>query len=210
MYKLRITKNDFSELQFNKEVEKMESKYFKSFYRVTEHKDTNYHNHWFFTTEYKDNTVRQYINRTFGKGNKSYSLKQVEPSEGSEYPIEWLAYMMKDLNLDSIPVSRGIPESVIQVAAEYQKEFKKKTTKDPKSKMQDIEDYIQTFKGEYDGENYVMHLVLTDKYKLASLIGRYYQELNGGLIRMHQVQTMYDSIKLKYSWDENFSILIKL
>lgn len=49
------------------------------------------HAHFYLETTVKDTTVRDHIRKTFGKGNKVYSMKKCD-----EKPIEYLAYLCKD------------------------------------------------------------------------------------------------------------------
>lgn len=72
----------------------------------------NPHTHMFLKTQVKEKTLRARLRKLGLKGNKSYSLKELE----DEYPIEYLAYMMKE----KTPVWNNIPDDVKEQANAHQ------------------------------------------------------------------------------------------
>lgn len=80
--------------------------------------DSNPHCHFYLETVVKQATLRQRLRKLVGKGNRNYSLKDLD---GEQYPIEYLGYLVKGEELIHV----GIPESVLSEAKEYDAQVKK-------------------------------------------------------------------------------------
>lgn len=117
-YKLRITLTECD----IKDVILYLSKYKQYAYCFeTGKKEEHPHYHIYLISDIKEDTMRTQLRKLSksAKGNKLYSLKQLNLDEG-EYAIEYLAYMMKEGDFKN----ENIPESTIIEAKAYDDKVK--------------------------------------------------------------------------------------
>lgn len=166
-YKLRIDTQDLDVL------EKIQNKYFESYLRGMESveqyddkEDTNPHVHYYIHMfEEKTNPLRQYIRKYIGKGNGIYSLKELD----EEYPVEYLAYVLKDGEIKS----ENISQEVLDKAKEYDISVKA-SIKDKKAKsipiwQRIIDEYEYESKSQAPTKEQVLYDVIKwhkDNFKL--------------------------------------------
>lgn len=101
----------------------------------------NPHMHWYIEMSMSSENLRKGLRDLGLKGNKSYSLKDLD----ERYPIEYLAYMMKSKGF--FLIEGDIPESVLDAAREYDRllkeEMERKKAEKKKKEIVKIMEYIK-------------------------------------------------------------------
>ena len=152
----------------------------------------NPHVQSYIETELKQPALRVRIRNVMGKGNRAYSLKEME-----RYPIEYLSYIMKE---DPNPVWRNIPDEVVSEANEYQEEYKKSRKKKKEIKVLDVllaqcqEEKACTVSSIYDVvvDYHLNNSLLINDFRLKSYIQTLMFKLNPIYRGNHKRLIVYD------------------
>lgn len=134
-YKLRVTCSPSAEV--TERLVKL-LKYFSSVYSYVDEVSSKdkFHYHCYLQSYYGSRIIRQHVSDTFGKGNKVYSLKELDEL----LPLDYLAYMHKD-NMPTY--SEDFPPECIQLIRLHYDEIKENFLETrEKKKPQKIADAI--------------------------------------------------------------------
>lgn len=186
-YKLRV---DTQNLDL---IESILKKYSSKYIVSLENEGTeNTHSHSYIETTEKQATIRNVLRKTFGSGNSSYSLKELD----EEKPVEYLAYVIKDKNY-----RHNMNQEDIEKAKEYDKQVKdqiKEKKLSRKTQIQKIEEkYFTPDK---------LHIVSNSGYEskqswteeqVLEVVIQYYKE-EEILIREFQLISLTQTLSLKY------------
>lgn len=141
----------------------------------------NPHMHCYFETQKTAHTIRLRIRALGLKGNASYSLKSID----ERFPIEYLAYMMKESNYNF----DKLPPDIITLAKEYNEKVQAemKTKKEKKKRIIDIlielvEEKLNDKPKDYDLPTYVLDIIM--EYHLDKKL----------LIRKHSIECYHTTI----------------
>lgn len=179
-YKIRVDTDNIMEF------ERLLLKYSTNYLVCQENMGTdNPHCHAYVETNTKQATIRNAIRKQYGAGNGSYSMKSLD----EKYPIEYLAYCIKEKNY-----RHTLPESLIKQAKEY--DFKIK--KEMKEKKEARKTILQKMDEEFDLANQEIITEMDIVYKVID-----YYKRNGILVRQFQMVSQVQTLLLKY--DPNYT-----
>ncbi len=179
-YKLRVDINRFPMEVFRQ----LEDKYFSAYVRAYETVDEkNSHYHYYVETLASSDSIRQFIRRKLGSGNGVYSLKCLD----ERYPIEYLAYLLKD---DTNSVWFKIPDIIRKDANVYDSSVKESIKLKKRKKLQRLEVYILDRYGSF----------ILNKEQLINDFVDYYIE-NSMPIRDYQIISELQCLLCKYDPD---------
>ena len=179
-YKLRV---DTVAVSLN-DVVKMVGNYSTGYMFSREGGTDNPHLHFYIETTTKEPTIRSNLRKLGLSGNGSYSLKSLD----SQYPTEYIAYMIKEGDY----TCKNIPDSVIEDAKVFNSKVKeeiklKKQAK--KTQLQCVEEYVHSL-----GKD-------CTRFGLSSWLRcvlMYYKD-SGILVREFQIIAISQTLYLKYS-----------
>jgi len=110
-YKIRIDSHDRDNIKLL--LGKYSDRYMLAFEGES---SENPHCHGLFASSAKPATIRSNLRKQFGKGNGSYSMKELD----EEYPLEYMSYIVKEGNY----IVHNIPTDIIEKAVEHDKQVK--------------------------------------------------------------------------------------
>ena len=182
-WKLRIHTDDIDK------VEDVLKKYATS-YVVSFETAQREHIHSYLETTQKEATIRNKLRKTFGSGNQTYSLKELD----EEKPIEYLRYVVKDglyrHNLPQDLIDKAI-ESDLQVKEGMKEKKKSKKTQLVLIRERYFNKRVKNHLGvEEDFKDYTLSYVLDS-------VMEYYEE-SDILIREFQLVSLIQTLSLKY------------
>lgn len=181
-YKIRIDTDDRTS------VTNLLDKYCDTYIISFENQETdNPHCHGYIETTTKQQTFRANIRKRYGAGNGGYSLVVLD----EQYPLEYLAYMIKDGDY----LNRGVPQETLDLAIEHDKKVKLQM----KEKKASRRTTLQVLQDEYseeliprECENYELY-----KGRILTLVIKWYKE-KGTLIRQFMIVSQVQTLLLKY------------
>lgn len=179
-YKLRVDTVAVS-LQ---DVVNVVGKYSTGYMYSREGEETNPHLHFYIETTTKEATIRSNLRKLGLSGNGAYSLKSLD----SRYPLEYIAYMIKEGDYRC----KNIPDSVIEEAKAFNlkvvEEMKEKK-KSKKTQLQCVEEFAKGL-----GKDLEKFTLSTWVYCVLD----YYKQ-SGMLVREFQIIAISETLFLKYS-----------
>lgn len=113
------------------------------------------HYHIYLVTDRKEDTIRTQLRKLSksAKGNKLYSLKQLETDE-DKYAVEYLGYMLKEGEFTNV----NIPEEVIIEAKAYDDQVKLEIKEKKEKKKNRYTRIVVEYEGDDDLENIFRHV----------------------------------------------------
>lgn len=152
---------------------------------------TNPHVHLFllYPPDHKSATLRARLRKVAGSGNKSYSLKRCE----EEYPIEYLAYMMKEGKV----TWNNVPQDKIDEAVAHDMRVKSEMVEKKKAKVPVWRQIMESIDCPRE---------MVDYHMICSAVLRYHRD-NELLVRVHQCRAYADTIYL-HMCDESEMFLL--
>lgn len=159
----------------------------------------NTHTHSFFSTDKENRTIRAYIRKSFGKGNGTYSMKELD----EEFPIEYLAYCVKENNYITTFTSEEI-QKIKELDLKIKSEIKQKK----KDKLPVWKKILELIKEENQDWRKPKHEDLRYERVFRSVL-QYHKE-NELLIRRFQIQSYSDTICLHLLPDGEEFIIQKI
>lgn len=196
-WKLRIDTED------RDAVEELCNRYFSQWLYAFEKgsfDDENPHCHFYFSTLKKEAAIRMYIRKTFGRGNRVYSMKNLD----EQYPIAYLAYCMKQ---GSFKI-HDVPDDVLDEAKNYDNKIKNEMKEKKESKktqlqklMKVIEDLMDA-DGLDDGKWWTLE-------RVSDIVIDFYKD-NEILIREFMLVSLIQTLALKYVNGYDYKFRTKL
>lgn len=180
-YRLRLTTNNLP--QFNKFLQLYTVKYLW----CKEDWDTHPHIHCFFHTLKTGQCMRKYIRLNFGRGNETYKLSAVE----EEYPVELLAYYLKQSDYKSEGIPAAILDEAIQYDLKVKEEFKERKAKKA-SLFERIENEYLNSEEYHDMNDYDIN-----PQRVAGFVINWYLS-QGSLVRRHQILAVTDTLMCRH------------
>lgn len=178
-YKLRVDTDNLDTIE--DVLKKYTSKYIVSL--ENEGKE-NPHTHSYIETDTKQATLRNVLRKTFGAGNSSYSLKELD----EQSPKEYLAYVIKEKNY-----RHNLSEEVIKQAKEYDEKVKEGI----KEKKQGRKTQLQKIEEMYAEELKDLPCRGFGIAKITQLVVGYFKE-TGILVREFAMVSIVQTLSLKY------------
>jgi len=149
--------------------------------------DANPHMHAYLELNKTTKTCRNHLRALGLKGNASYSLTELD----ERYPLEYIAYMMKEGKF----TNSGIPEDIIELAKQHNDKVKteiKKKKEERKTLLQKVENYVvETLKKD-------PHKFGLQEWIRACVL---YVKDSGTLFRMFAIESTAQTLFLKYDDD---------
>lgn len=179
-YKIRIDSHDRTAIKL------LLDKYCDKFIIAFEGEEVNPHCHGLIVTTAKQATIRSNLRKSFGSGNGSYSMKELD----EEYPLEYLAYLVKEGDY----YNSGVPDDLLQKAIEYDKDVKAQMKEKKASRrtvLEKLEERLSSVLVDVSC-NYTMY-----KFKVLEGVVAYYKD-TGTLVRDFAVISQVQTLCLKY------------
>lgn len=142
----------------------------------------NPHAHLFLRTTTLPATLRSRLRKLGLSGNQSYSLVKIP----EEYPIEYLAYMLKEQDWIKAQQYLNIPDEILSKTKEYQKAVKADMKKTKESKKKVWEHILDS----------LPHPNTSDYVAIASAVIDYHKEKKL-IVRTFQLKAYADTIWLQ-------------
>lgn len=145
--------------------------------------EENTHCHAYLETNTKEATLRNVLRKKFGSGNGVYSMKNLS----EQYPIEYLAYCIKEKNYE-----HTLPNEIILKAIEHDKKVKEEIKEKKKSRrtiLEKLEEYID-----------FPNNPTLDTCTIVSKVVDYYKE-TGTLVREFALISQVQTLLLKHTDD---------
>ena len=179
-YKLRVDTDNIDT------IEGILKKYSSSYIVCLENVGTdNTHSHSYLETTEKQATIRNVLRKTFGSGNSSYSLKELD----EQYPVEYLAYVVKEKLF-----RHNLPQDVIDKAMAHDKEVKDGIKEKKANKKTQLEKIIEQNKEQLEGMKEAKGFAMPD---ITDMVLKYYKE-NKILVREFQIISLVQTLSLQY------------
>lgn len=179
-YKLRVDTDDIDK------IEAILKKYTSSYIVCLENVGTdNTHSHSYLETTEKQATLRNVLRKTFGAGNSSYSLKELD----ERYPIEYLAYVVKEKLY-----RHNLPQCEIDKAIEYDNNIKNEMKEKKANRKTQLEKIIELNKEALESMKEGKGYALPD---ITKMVLKYYKD-NKILVREFQIISLVQTLSLQY------------
>jgi len=179
-YKLRVDTDNIDT------IEGILKKYSSSYIVCLENVGTdNTHSHSYLETTEKQATIRNVLRKTFGSGNSSYSLKELD----EQYPVEYLAYVVKEKLF-----RHNLPQDVIDKAMAHDKEVKDGIKEKKANKKTQLEKIIEQNKEQLEGMKEAKGFAMPE---ITDMVLKYYKE-NNILVREFQIISLVQTLSLQY------------
>lgn len=185
-YKLRIDTHNVNLIQA------MCEKYFTNYvYALENQGQDNPHVHLYVEMFTKQATLREYIRKTFGQGNRCYSLKSLDEKR----PVEYLAYVIKEGDYKHNCLT---PEELTLLHA-HNKEVKTQIKARKADRKTVLERVLDLFKDvEFPDDTYpLLGEYFLSEEKIVEMVVEYYKE-QGTLIREFQLVSICQTLCLKF------------
>ena len=179
-YKLRVDTDNIDT------IEGILKKYSSNYIVCLENVGTdNTHSHAYLETNEKQATIRNVLRKTFGSGNSSYSLKELD----EQYPTEYLAYVVKEKLF-----RHNLPQDVIDKAIAHDKEVKEGIKEKKANKKTQLEKIIELNKEQLEGMKQAKGYSMPE---ITDMVLKYYKE-NKILVREFQIISLVQTLSLQY------------
>jgi len=159
----------------------------------------NPHIHMYIATGSPEQTIRSRVIKRVGRGNGKYSLKELD----DEYPIEYLAYMLKEENWIKKDQYKNIPDEILKKVVEFNElvkdemKVKKDSKKTVLQKMtREIQARIVDGKVLYENCIKKVYQPITVNWIIDFVVSWYRSE--GTLIREFQLVSLVQTLSLSF------------